>query len=328
MCFTINNPAIGEHVDLFARLILHCFYAVFQYERGEAGTLHIQGFAQCKTRKSFAWWKELIGLRAHLEKARGSPQQNRVYCTKPQDPPFADGPFEHGLCPEKRGNQGDRTDIDGAIACCKRARSVGEIIDEFPTEFVKYRQSMLFIKNLTSVKRQFKTCIVWLYGATGTGKSRLANLLAPDAYWKDPSTKWWDGYDGQKEVIVDDFRADFMKFAELLRFFDRYPFQREFKGGHCEFIGEVIYITSPRHPLQTWDTRTSEDLAQLGRRIEHINMFPIKEGFGNGCFDKSGDGSKCEWCTIEGSRLCSEGRNPIPRLVLPALVPNFNPGFQ
>jgi hypothetical protein len=226
------------------------------YERGEAGTLHIQGFAMCKTRKLFQWWKNLISPRAHLEQARGSPEQNKVYCSKVQTPPFEFGPFEHGICPEKRA-QGARTDLSDAVAACKRTRSVAELIDEYPTEFMKYRQSMMFIQNLSATTRKFKTVIIWLHGATGTGKS--ANTLAPDAYWKEPCSKWWDASDSQKDVIVDDFRPDFMKFAELLRFFDRYPFPREIKGGHCQFVSERVFITAPTHPLQTWGTRTDEN---------------------------------------------------------------------
>jgi len=37
------------------------------------------------------------------------------------------------------------------------------------------------------------------------GKSRLAHATLPEAYVKEPRTKWWNGYLCQSDVIIDDF---------------------------------------------------------------------------------------------------------------------------
>ena len=31
-------------------------------------------------------------------------------------------------------------------------------------------------------------------GPSGTGKSRFVAARWPDAFWKAPESKWWDGY--------------------------------------------------------------------------------------------------------------------------------------
>lgn len=53
---------------------------------------------------------------------------------------------------------------------------------------------------------------IWLYGPPGTGKSKQAidiadKLYGEEPYWKSQN-KWWDGYTGQKVVLLDDL--DFM----------------------------------------------------------------------------------------------------------------------
>ena len=44
----------------------------------------------------------------------------------------------------------------------------------------------------------------WYCGATGTGKSRAARDGSPGYYLKDLNL-WWDGYDGQDCVIIEEF---------------------------------------------------------------------------------------------------------------------------
>lgn len=74
-------------------------------------------------------------------------------------------------------------------------------------------------------------------------------------------------------MIIDDYRASFCQFNELLRMLDRYPYQVQCKGSTVQFNAKRIFITTPKDPRETWSSRTSEDIAQLERRIEFVKFF-------------------------------------------------------
>ena len=60
----------------------------------------------------------------------------------------------------------------------------------------------------------------------------------------------------------------------MLRLFDRYPLQVEFKGGATQFLSKYIIVTSSQSPTQLWDGQTDDRIDQLLRRIEHVIELP------------------------------------------------------
>lgn len=236
-------------------------YHIVGREVGESLTPHLQAywyFAEAITMRTLK--KRLNCSRWHLEKAKGSPMQNKLYCSK-------EGNFqEFGKLPRP----GQRTDIHDAVDLLKQTGSLAQVAENCPVAYVKFYKGLQSLRTTISVQRDWKTEVLWYYGPTGTGKTRKAHEESPGAYWKMGSNHWWDGYDGQEVVIIDDYRKDLCPFAQLLRLFDRYPMKVETKGGTVEFLAKKIIVTSPKHPRDTWDGRTEEDLQQLLRRVKTV----------------------------------------------------------
>ena len=113
----------------------------------------------------------------------------------------------------------------------------------------------------------------WLWGATGTGKSKYARETWPNHYLKD-ITKWWDHYDGQPNILVDDLDPDHKFMAKQLKnWSDHYPFTPEIKGGRLPPIRPAsIIVTSQYKPEQIF---TDEDATAIRRRfqVRHFGGF-------------------------------------------------------
>ena len=90
----------------------------------------------------------------------------------------------------------------------------------------------------------------------------------PEAYIISGNFKWWDGYDADEHVIMDDIRADSMRFNTLLGILDRYPCRVEFKGGTRQLLANVIIITCPLDHKALFCGELNENIDQLTRRID------------------------------------------------------------
>lgn len=256
-CFTLNNPTDAHKQSLSA---IKCTYIIVGLEHGEEKkTPHLQGYLRFKSPIVFKSVKKKLPNGCHIEAAKGSPQQNIIYCSK--ESIF----YENGTRPK----MGKRTDIEKVKQIINDNGSMSDVIDS-TNSYQAMRCAELILK-YKEKPRSIKPHVVWLYGPTGTGKSKLAFESSTDPWVSGKNLKWWEGYDAHKHVIFDDFRADFCTFHELLRILDRYPYRIENKGGSRQLLATQIFITSPYHPKNIYN-KSDEDVKQLLRRIDDIKQ--------------------------------------------------------
>lgn len=200
-CFTINNYT-EEEERLTCALVEngHASYAVIGKERGEEGTPHLQGFFQLLARVRLASVKAIPGLgRAHLEARRGTPQEASEYCKK-------EGDFEeYGTI----AGQGKRKDLSAVKKAIDEGAGVEELWENHFGAMVRYEGAF---KRYRALHRRrdpnIPIEILVLWGPTGTGKSRFPRLINPELFsLPDITLQWFDGYDGQETVLIDDFDA-------------------------------------------------------------------------------------------------------------------------
>lgn len=258
--FTLNNPQPEEDPRRWLSE-----YCIWQLEKGEEGTPHYQGYIVFKSNKTPHAVK-LINPRAHWELRFGTHEQAKQYCSKEET--RVSGPWTTGEEPKK----GKRTDLIYFKRRLQEGATEQDILedDELYTTLQQYPKSLGVHRMLSTKHRNFKTRVLVLYGPPKKGKSHYWSVAFPGAYVK-PVGEWWDGYDQQEVVILDDFYG-WLKYAFLLQLLDRYPMYVEVKGGTRVFNSKIIVITSNKAPNCWYDPETCPFPA-IERRLDTVYEF-------------------------------------------------------
>ncbi|QIK03930.1 replication-associated protein [Northern red-backed vole stool-associated circular virus 16] len=266
-CGTLNSvPADFDGTEFFKQLDGKIKYAVGQVEVGkETARQHFQFYVQLCRSQRLSWLKTNISNEAHWEPARGTPQQNKDYCTK-EDTRLA-GPWEYGVM----GKAGKTSGLDEATELIRQGVPAHEVAEFFPVVWVKHGRGLMDLRKSLQRpidRRNFgpEGPELWvLWGESGSGKSRFANDMWPDAYWKPPYTNWWDGMRAMRQSFLMTSRMC-MRLGDFQRLIDRYPYWVEIKGGYVPMLAKRYVITSNRDP-ETWYERADKDRSVM-RRVE------------------------------------------------------------
>jgi hypothetical protein len=244
-CFTLNNYTEDDVNKI--QSAPHK-YLIIGREIGESGTPHLQGYIELEKRMRQNAVKKLLGARTHFESRKGTAQQAADYCKKDND-------YTESGTISQPGKRNDLIAFVDAIKANPKKRKL-HIMEEFPQVYAKYPK---FCNEYRLLKQDWitlnytETPNLWVYGPVGVGKSREFQELGDLVYSKMPN-KWWDGYDGQHTVLIEDIEPNHRVLGYHIKIWgDRYPFIAEFKGFAHKIRPPRIVITSNFHPNQIWE---------------------------------------------------------------------------
>lgn len=253
---TINNPT--EH-DVQVLQEDKVRYRIWQFEVAPTtGTLHIQAFIYYKNKR--VWPKKRYPT-AHIEAVRSIDAAIK-YCSKDETRHPDSLVYEDGDKPEK----GRRTDLEAVAREVIEGKSMTNVAEEHPEQYVRYARGLQLLKHAVSKDRREKPRVIWLWGPTGVGKTRRVFDTHEDIYIKD-GTQWWDGYTQNEVILIDDFDGRW-PYRDLLRLLDRYPYQGQTKGAYVKINSPFIYITCEHPPIEMFEG--GNHLDQVLRRIDEI----------------------------------------------------------
>ncbi len=231
-------------------------YAVYQLEVGPEGTPHLQGYMVYRRKRRFSAINNEFGNLAWLHRRDGTHTQAKTYCTKADT--RVEGPWTFGDDDGIPESQGQRSDLAAVKRKLDDGSKLTTIADEHFGDFVRYNKSFREYKRLKAPKRHHLMEVIVLYGATGTGKTRYAYDHYGDDLYSVPEAKgsgtYWDDYDEQETVLIDECYGKRFSHGFLLQLLDRYPFTVPVHGSSVNFSSKRIVMTSNTHPREWYHT--------------------------------------------------------------------------
>lgn len=126
-CFTLNNYTQDEIQQIESLHPTTASYICFGKETGKEGTIHLQGYIQLVKKTRLNALKKLI-TRAHLEVAKGSATQNKLYCSK-------EGVFTELGSPT---SERQRSDLESAKEAIRSGATLKLLREEHSEVMAKY----------------------------------------------------------------------------------------------------------------------------------------------------------------------------------------------
>lgn len=241
---------------------------------------HFQGYVYFTNPRTLGGVRRLIGGRPHLEKARGTPEQNKQYCTK--EDTRMDGPWEHGTIPK----QGRRADVNLVHDLVVEGKDDLAIADQHPAGYYKYYRAVKrvrFLRDQEATKDFRKVQVHVFLGPPGCGKTRYCTEHYKESLFilRAPNDKsvWFDGYRGQTTLLIDDFYG-WIRWGTLLHLLDGYQTRIPIKGDFTWAKWNTVLITSNVKTVRDWYSTIDENLfPALERRITKIHRLGLAPRF-------------------------------------------------
>lgn len=271
-CFTSFEVPEDINLPTWTELPDGVTYLVWQVEAcPKTGHLHLQGYAEFPNKIRWANAGKRLGIRAaHWENRKGNQTQAVEYCKKPERKA---GWWELGT--PVSGGQGARNDMKDIYLMCKEGKSMAEIAESHTSQVIRYSRGIEKLKLILQKNEIIDRNVTVLVGAPDAGKSHAAyELLGIEAFFKPDGSLWWDGYDGQESVIINDYAGEF-PISYLLNLLDKWPMKVQTKGGYVTWKARRIIITANDHPLTWYEGKLTP--AREGALVRRLKIVKIDD---------------------------------------------------
>lgn len=243
--------------------ILGLFY---QVERAPTtGQLHLQGFLVMKKKSTFSVVRGLLpGV--HIERARGTQQQNKDYCSKSTTKVV--GPFTIGEL-EAPGREKPFTEC---VKLLTSGKTIHDLTADFPEMVARHSRGFEALKRyLIPPPPVWRTLhVYWIMGDTDVGKTRFVHSASEEQLFQVKGDgQWWDGYTQQDTILFDDFDGC-IRMKDMLNYLDGYRLSLPIKGGFVEAHWTKVYITANYPPEYFYTTHPEKVRAAFRRRIHEV----------------------------------------------------------
>lgn len=294
--FETKNYNYWKYLDLDD---LKIRYFVYQLERASTGKVHVQGYIEFYDQVRLSQVKSRLddqGL--HAESRKGSRVQARDYCMKDggawYDSHYPEwethgSRIEGSECIELgtfKSTQGHRTDLDQMTEKINSGATEYEIFKSCPSQYLKYStgcrraRALIQSKMVNQYIPNLKVHVI--YGDTRSGKTRevlercgYENVFVP-IYSESASKFWFDGYDGQKVLLINEFYGQ-ARTSMMQQLLDHYRMRIESKGNMVISNWDTIYITSNCHPKDWYSGWANIPVEVMDSFVERISTITHKK---------------------------------------------------
>lgn len=201
------------------------------------------------------------------------PEKADLYCQKEKT--RIGGPWTIGEF-VKRGNKMNQIKEDILDGATEK-----QIMLDHIGMYIRYSTGIRRARALMTKERTEITQITWIWGASGSGKSTYARKLAyagdRSVFYKHPTNKWFDGYEQEDVVVIDDYKGALYPALLFNLGGNKHPMKVEIKCGSTDFCATEIIITSVKHPCHCYGDDTHAWSDGLKRRVKGATYYMDKE---------------------------------------------------
>lgn len=156
--------------------------------------------------------------------------------------------FEHGVAPMSKKRKAEF----GGEAQVKRFKEAFEAAKDGRLDDIPADMRTRYYRTYKEIAKDYMPDVAsishleneWICGPAGCGKTYGVMKRFPGCYLKT-ANKWWDGYQGEETVLIDDLDESHKCLLHHLKIWgDHKPFLAETKGGMLKIRPKRIIVTS------------------------------------------------------------------------------------